>query len=241
MSDIHGNSRRFDSVMKKINLLPDDTLYILGDVIDRYPDGIKILRKIMKMPNVKMLLGNHEHMMLCALDTEYYKKIYGLKRPMYIHDDYLWYRNGGYVTHRYLKHIRLDMRKEVFDYLRNLPLNYDICVNGQKFKLIHGGLTDRFEKYKHSYSNLTEYAVWYRIDDVSDFDYEDYILVFGHTPTENYSEENPLCIYESNNVIGIDCGSGFPESDSSQSSQGRLTCLRLNDLKEFYSDENIAS
>ena len=63
MSDIHGQKRRFDSVMKQINLQPDDTLYILGDVIDRNPDGIKILRQIMAMPNAKMLLGNHELMM----------------------------------------------------------------------------------------------------------------------------------------------------------------------------------
>ena len=44
MSDIHGNMRRFDSVMHQINLQPEDTLYILGDVIDRHPDGIRILR-----------------------------------------------------------------------------------------------------------------------------------------------------------------------------------------------------
>ena len=60
MSDIHGQKRRFDSVMKQINLQPDDTLYILGDVIDRNPDGIKILRQIMAMPNAKMLLGKVE-------------------------------------------------------------------------------------------------------------------------------------------------------------------------------------
>lgn len=41
MSDIHGQKRRFDSVMKQINLQPEDTLYVLGDVIDRNPDGIK--------------------------------------------------------------------------------------------------------------------------------------------------------------------------------------------------------
>ena len=43
--------------MKQINLQPEDTLYVLGDVIDRNPDGIKILRKLMAMPNVKMLLA----------------------------------------------------------------------------------------------------------------------------------------------------------------------------------------
>lgn len=37
MSDIHGNMRRFKSIMSQINLQAEDTLYILGDVIDRYP------------------------------------------------------------------------------------------------------------------------------------------------------------------------------------------------------------
>ena len=46
MSDIHGQKRRFDSVMKQINLQPDDTLYILGDVIDRNPDGIKSFARL---------------------------------------------------------------------------------------------------------------------------------------------------------------------------------------------------
>ena len=56
MSDIHGQKRRFDSVMKKIKLQPDDTLYILGDVIDRNPDGIKILRQIMRCQMPKCFL-----------------------------------------------------------------------------------------------------------------------------------------------------------------------------------------
>ena len=40
MSDIHGQKRRFDSIMKQINLQPEDTLYFLVDVIDRIPDCI---------------------------------------------------------------------------------------------------------------------------------------------------------------------------------------------------------
>ena len=39
MSDIHGEKKKFDSVMEKINLTSDDKLYILGDVIDRGNDG----------------------------------------------------------------------------------------------------------------------------------------------------------------------------------------------------------
>lgn len=67
LSDIHGNERRFNSILRQINLQSGDTLYVLGDVIDRHPGGIRILRRIMSMPNVKMLLGNHEYMMLRAL------------------------------------------------------------------------------------------------------------------------------------------------------------------------------
>ena len=67
MSDIHGNERRFRSVMKQIDLRSEDMLYVLGDVIDRYPGGIHILRRIMALPNARMLLGNHEYMMLNAL------------------------------------------------------------------------------------------------------------------------------------------------------------------------------
>ena len=68
MSDIHGNAIRFNSIMAQIDLQPEDTLYVLGDVIDRYPDGIRILRLLMSMPNVKMILGNHEYMMLNVMD-----------------------------------------------------------------------------------------------------------------------------------------------------------------------------
>ena len=55
MSDIHGNMRRFRSVMNKIKLQSDDTLYVLGDVIDRHPEGIQILSELMEKKNVKMI------------------------------------------------------------------------------------------------------------------------------------------------------------------------------------------
>ena len=49
LSDIHGNMANFKSILKQIDLQPEDTLYVLGDVIDRYPDGIRIIRMIMSM------------------------------------------------------------------------------------------------------------------------------------------------------------------------------------------------
>ena len=46
MSDIHGNAIRFNSIMEQIDLRPEDTLYVLGDVLDRGPQGIKIIEDI---------------------------------------------------------------------------------------------------------------------------------------------------------------------------------------------------
>ena len=93
LSDIHGNTRRFDSVMAQIDLRPEDTLYVLGDVIDRYPDGGRILRRLMGMPNVRMLLGNHEYMMLDALYDGWSEKPAPFSHWTQEQRLYLWYEN----------------------------------------------------------------------------------------------------------------------------------------------------
>lgn len=54
MSDIHGNKRRFESILEQIALRDEDTLYILGDVIDRHPDGIELLQRIMDMATMSL-------------------------------------------------------------------------------------------------------------------------------------------------------------------------------------------
>ena len=123
ISDIHGNLRRFNSVMKQIDLQPEDTLYVLGDVIDRHPDGIRILRKLMAMPNVKMLLGNHEYMMLRAIGRPF--DTYESMDDLIIEDAiYLWYRNGGKVTHQHWKYLRKDLREEIIQYASNQVVGF---------------------------------------------------------------------------------------------------------------------
>lgn len=122
VSDIHGNLRRFRSILKQIRLRPEDTLYILGDVIDRHPDGIRLLRRIMRMPNAKMLLGNHEFMMLRALGDPYDgvgSTRYKTREELTAH----WYRNGGEITHHFWKHQRKTVRAQILTYLKALPLN----------------------------------------------------------------------------------------------------------------------
>ena len=236
MSDIHGNMRRFNSVMQQINLQPDDILYVLGDVIDRHPDGIRILRKLMAMPNVKMLLGNHEYMMLRAIGRPF--DTYESKDDLIIEDAiYLWYRNGGKVTHQHWKHLRKDLREEIIQYLHSLYLNYDITVNGKLYKLVHGAPTEEYENFRRFYPNPTHFSVWKRWR-IFEEQHGDYTLIFGHTPTLDYQVATPMKIWNGINRIGIDCGSGYPEDPSVYYSKfGRLACLRLDDMKEIYSEE----
>ena len=228
LSDIHGNERRFDSVMKQIDLQPEDTLYVLGDVIDRHPGGIRILRKIMGMPNAKMILGNHEYMMLRALGCPYDDNWDDGRALEH------WYRNGGKVTHDHLKHIRKRLRQEIVEYLHRLPVNIDIAVNGKKYKLVHGAPVEGYS-FEPRYKNTIHYAVWKRLDLFDEFP-GDFTLIFGHTPTKHYQANVPMELWYGERKIGIDCGSGYPK-EGADSKYGRLACLRLDDGRVFYSEE----
>ncbi len=71
IGDIHGRLDLFERMLDLIGLKEDDTLYILGDCVDR-GGGISVLQKIMELSkqfNVKMLLGNHEKVLLLCADS----------------------------------------------------------------------------------------------------------------------------------------------------------------------------
>ena len=232
-SDIHGNMARYRSLMSKIDLKPDDTLYVLGDVIDRHPDGIKILLEIMDSENIKMLLGNHEYMMLNALrpspKTNIFEKVENVR---------LWHNNGGMVTHDAFINETLETKDRIICFLKDLPINIDIEVNGKKFKLVHADSLTRYPSFCkvhrrfNPYSDRTEFAVWNRWE-IGDSKPCNYTMIFGHTPTNNYQYHIPFSIYKNGNVIGVDCGAGLPLG---RQHGPRLACLRLDDMAEFYSD-----
>ncbi len=233
MADIHGNMRRFNSIMQKINLQPEDTLYVLGDVVDRHGDGVRILRKLMAMPNAKVLLGNHEHMMLRALG-EPYEPEESLRLEEWL---FHWYRNGGDATHRYWKRIRKTLRAEVIAYLKSLPLEYDVRVGEKDYKLVHAAPAEYYEAHGDKSRSVKHFCVWKRWDP-GEVPHGEFTLVFGHTPTKYYEYHSPLRVCFGDGFIDIDCGSGFPDQPEDEfAPQGNLACLRLDDLQVFYSEE----
>lgn len=240
LSDIHGNLPRFETILEQISFGSDDELYILGDVIDRGKDGIRILWRIMEMPNVHLILGNHEYMMLNSIAPD---ELFPEGRWTYWDPQsclHMWYKNGGKVTHDYLKHLRKAVRMEIFEYLVKLPLYYDITVNDTRYKLVHTAPSEDYPLYRKRYYDEQEFVLWHRWE-LPIPEREEFIMVFGHTPTNNFQYGNPLTIYRSREGrnIGIDCGSSFPKVESwmKYPAFGRLACLRLDDGAVFYSDD----
>lgn len=58
MSDIHGQYEQFLTLLEQIGIRKEDTLYILGDVVDRGPEPMKILKYMMAHSNIIPIIGN---------------------------------------------------------------------------------------------------------------------------------------------------------------------------------------
>lgn len=73
--DIHGYLRHFKQLLDFIPLAPEDSIVLLGDVIDRGPDSAAVLRQIHTLKETRevvLLRGNHEAMLLQARSNRQY-------------------------------------------------------------------------------------------------------------------------------------------------------------------------
>ena len=227
MSDLHGDYDKYMQMIKKIELKDEDTLYILGDVIDRGDDGLKILFDMMKRSNVIPLLGNHEYMAYTVL-----KKL-NVEITAYNYNTHLdetsieayenWMLNGGITTCQKFTELNKVQREEIIDYIGEFELYEEIEVCGREFLLVHGGIGEFEEEKDIEECNLHE-VIWSRSDYSRQY-YKSKYLVTGHTPTYNISDEYDGKIYIKNNHIAIDCGVSHGRS---------LGCICLDTLEEFY-------
>lgn len=71
IGDIHGCSKALAALLNAIRPTQNDTLVFLGDFIDRGPDSKGVLDQLITLSercNVVPIMGNHEEMLLGALD-----------------------------------------------------------------------------------------------------------------------------------------------------------------------------
>lgn len=229
ISDLHGYPlAKFKKLLEHAAFSDDDFLYLLGDCIDRNGDGgVEMLCWLLEQPNVQLILGNHEAMLLaCAFVFEEIteESINALTaEKMGLLQQYM--QNGGDVTLKALRDLRNrapDLIADIFDYLHDAPLYEAVSAGGKDFLLLHSGI-DHFEKDK----KLSQYAqddfLWTWTSLETDY-FDEIITVFGHMPTLTYGEEYTGKILKTRTWIDIDVGAGFGQEP---------VLLRLDDFEEF--------
>ena len=133
-SDIHGHYDQYVAMLSRLSLRPDDTLYILGDVIDRGVDGVKILQDMMARPNVVPILGNHEFTAALCLPwlmeeiTDQSLTRLSATRLAALQE---WLVNGGEPTLRALRGLTGEERQEILEYLREMELYAQVDAGGR--------------------------------------------------------------------------------------------------------------
>lgn len=247
MSDVHGQYKSYMKMLKKIDLKAEDTLYVLGDVIDRGPDGIKIITDMMKRPNVVMILGNHELLMMDALKN--FDEIKSKDR--HDTDDIdLWLDpcNGGEKTYDAYQNLTPAKRKAILQYLEEAWIIKKIQVNNKIYHLSHAYTSNKKTKDGFRYSDLTHDEIWdvvwmniydrafIRENKDKLYPNKKNIYISGHTFTQRLDCIDELgrgLIYHNSDYFGyhvynIDCGMALKNKSS------QLSCLRLEDGEEFY-------
>ncbi len=228
IADIHGEKKMFDKMLEKIDLTESDTLYLLGDIIDRGPEPIPLVMELLAMPNALPILGNHELMALDCLRfllkeiTE--ESIASADRET-IGKLLNWQENGCETTLRQFMELDEEMRQEVIEYIEEMYLYEEVKAGGQKYLLVHAGLGG-FEKDRPLEDYTPEELVWDRCDLDTQY-FSDTLVVTGHTPTQFvFDDPRAGYIVRRNGNIAIDCGACFEH--------GRLACICLDTEEEFY-------
>ena len=158
MSDLHGHYDKYLAMLDRIGFSDDDTLYILGDVIDRGPQPVTLLLDMSMRANVIPLLGNHEAMAsallrrLCVEITEenYATQITAdILRAMQV-----WQEDGGDTTLSEFRALNAEDREALLDYIDDFLPYETLTVAGNRFILVHGGTSglqcnNRFFGDKH--------------------------------------------------------------------------------------------
>ncbi|UOB04788.1 symmetrical bis(5'-nucleosyl)-tetraphosphatase [[Acidovorax] ebreus] len=120
VGDIQGCDNAFERLLATIGFSPSrDTLYVLGDLVNRGPDSAAVLRRCITLgDSVRPLLGNHDLHLLAAA--------YGTRRPS---------------RRDTLQGILLAPdRDEMLEWLRHQPLARRVHHGGGDLLMVHAGV-----------------------------------------------------------------------------------------------------
>ena len=168
IGDIHGCQRTFAALLEHLPLRTGDRLVLLGDYIDRGPDSKAVLDTIFQRKNegfeLVCLRGNHEQMLLDAIDNPNYEIEF-------------WLRNGGRQTMASFGADRLrDIPEHYIDFFRNTLFFYET----EGYLCLHGGPNFDHPDPLEQAADLLWMRRWY--DDINYDWLGNRIILHGHTP-----------------------------------------------------------
>lgn len=230
-SDLHGYPLvQFQKLLAQAAFGERDFLFVLGDVIDRNGDGgIALLQWMMAQPNVELILGNHEAMLLsCAFlfdeITDASVASLGEKQMRLLLN---WMDNGAEPTIRALRDLKKndpEALADLLEYLREAPLYESAGTESRDFLLVHSGLGN-FAPDKRMRDYAAHELLWHRPARDERY-FEDIVTILGHTPTGYYGP--PGRMFQTDTWIDIDTGAGHG---------GTPMLLRLDDLRPYYAEQ----
>ena len=255
-SDVHGHAAPLERAIRRTNPSEDDVYYCLGDMIDRGPDPLGVIRLVRSLPNVHVIMGNHEELMMaCMADPE--DKVNALN----------WGMNGGIVTSEALAQVSEEEADEIVEWVSRLPICDHVTVGKRDYLLVHAGINaarvgdgpwDSDEKIAELLSTQsTEDLLWIRESfwgahtGLVDADGHGPIVVAGHTPTPYLgllTDGLVICAQDEEGRatmarLGADKSTGgvsdrwdIDAGAAGGSGFGRVLVLRLDDGEEFYED-----
>lgn len=200
ISDIHGCSRTFKKLLKKVELTKNDQLFLLGDLINKGPNSHEVLDKVLKLKEkgytVFVIRGNHEQLVIQSKR----KSIAQRKRTL-ISLNSMNLLNGKHLNEDYL-----NLLTSSFHYLE---LDH--------FFLVHAG----FNYTKNTFSNKKDMLF------TRDFIYNKQLfagkqIIVGHTPKNIRSIKKS--VKNEDDIICIDNGC----TNTNDKDQGNLICLNLD-------------
>ncbi len=229
-SDLHGYPlESLRRLLEQAGFGEDDELYVLGDVIDRHGDGgVETLLWMMEQPNLTLLMGNHEAMLLAcgflftAIEEDTVEGITYEQMNALAH----WMRNGAEPTLASLRALHEkdpDRLYDLLDFLRDAPLYAAVTAGERDFILTHAGLGN-FSAEKKLSRYTPDDLLWHRPAAGEKY-FDDITVVFGHTPTQYVEGGQEGRMLRTDTWIDVDTGAA---------GGGSPMVLRLDDLKAFY-------
>jgi len=199
ISDIHGCNATFAALLQQLELSKEDQLFLLGDFIDRGPSSKQVFDTIFILLDggyqVQCLRGNHEEMLLWALNSNGY-------------DLETFLRNGGEMTLASfgVRHPR-DIPARYTDFISQLPY----WIESGEYIFVHAGLdfSPRSRPFEDKEKMLWT-RHWYPLIDYQWLGKR--YIVHGHTPTLSSSIHKQFLAFEKMQVLNIDAGCVFPRA-----------------------------